>query len=48
VNFVAGFSLLKETQLQEGRGIKELEKLSFDDKQFEQLKMDTLENEKIA
>lgn len=46
-DFVAGFSLLKETQLQEGRGIKELEKLSFDDKQFEQLKMDTLENEKL-
>lgn len=44
-DFVSAFSILKETQLREGSGIKELEKLSFDDKQFEQLKLDTLENE---
>ena len=42
-DFVSAFSILKETQLREGSGIKELEKLSFDDKQFEQLKLDTLE-----
>ena len=46
-DFVSAFSILKETQLREGSGIKELEKLSFDDKQFEQLKLDTLENEKL-
>ena len=46
-DFVSAFSILKETQLREGSGIKELEKLSFDDKQFEQLKLDTLENDNL-
>lgn len=46
-DFVTVFSVLKETQLKEGEGIKELENLSFNDRDFEKLEIDSIESQRL-